>query len=51
MVVEYIHPVSAVPPILVLTVFEPFLSRFSSRFWGFRRFWIDFPYFEPRETS
>ena len=35
MVLEYIHPVSAIPSILVLTVPEPFLSRFSSRFWGF----------------
>jgi hypothetical protein len=35
MVVEYIHPVSTVPSILVLTVFEPFLSRFSRRSWGF----------------
>ena len=36
MVVEYIHPMSAVPTILVLAVSEPFLSRFSSRFSGFR---------------
>jgi hypothetical protein len=35
MVLEYIHPVSAVPSILVLTVYEPFMSRFSSRFSGF----------------
>jgi hypothetical protein len=28
MVVEYIHPVSAVPSILVLTVSEPFLEPF-----------------------
>jgi hypothetical protein len=28
MVVEYIHPVSAVPPILVLAVSEPFLEPF-----------------------
>jgi hypothetical protein len=32
MVVEYIHPVSTVPSILVVTVPEPSLSRFSSRF-------------------
>jgi hypothetical protein len=35
MVLEYIHPVSVVPSILVLTVSEPFLSRYSSRFSGF----------------
>jgi hypothetical protein len=35
MVLEYIHPVSAVPSRLVLTASEPFLSHFSRRFWGF----------------
>ena len=35
MVVEYIHPVSVVPSMLVLAVSEPFLSHFSSRFSGF----------------
>jgi hypothetical protein len=34
MVVKYIHPVSAVQFILVLIVFEPFLSRSSSCFSG-----------------
>jgi hypothetical protein len=38
MVLKYIHSVSATPSILVLTVSEPFLSRFSSRFWDFDRF-------------
>jgi hypothetical protein len=50
MVLEYIHPMSAVPSMLVLNVSEPFLSRFSSRFWEFQQFWTDFPYFEPWET-
>jgi hypothetical protein len=49
MVLGYIHPVSAISSILVLTIAEPLLSRFSSRLWGFQRFWTDFPYFEPRE--
>jgi hypothetical protein len=35
MVLKYIHPVSDVSSILVLIVSEPFLSRFSSRFWDF----------------
>ena len=35
MMLEYNFLVSVVLSILVLTVFEPFLSRFSSRFSGF----------------
>jgi hypothetical protein len=38
MVLEYTHLVSAVPSILILTIPEPFLSRFLSRFWGFQQF-------------
>jgi hypothetical protein len=51
MVLEYIHSVSVVLSILVLTVSEPFLSRFSSRFLRSGPILTRFPYFEPWETS
>jgi hypothetical protein len=44
MVVEYIHLVSAVPSILALTVYEPFLEPFL----GISAILDRFPYLEPR---